>query len=133
MACVRCHKLEDEGGEVGPDLTGIGARQAREYLLESIVDPNRQIAQGFETVVLELTNGQLVSGIVKDEDAREIRLVTPEGKSVTVPKDKIEDRLRGKSAMPDDVPQFLSKREIRDLVEFLAGLKEPPAPKRGQR
>jgi quinoprotein glucose dehydrogenase len=123
VSCVRCHKLKGEGGEVGPDLTGVGSRQKREYLLESILDPNKDIAKGFETVVLSLTNGQFVTGIVKSEDTREVRLITAEGKLVTVPKSQIEDRQRGKSAMPDDVSKFLSKAELRDLVEFLASQK----------
>jgi quinoprotein glucose dehydrogenase len=129
VSCVRCHKLHGEGGDVGPDLTGIGARQKREYLLESIVAPNRQIAKGFETVVLALSNGQVVSGIVKQEDAREVWLMTAEGKLVTVKKDDIDERQTGKSAMPEDLIKLLTKAEVRDLVEFLARLKEgaPPA------
>jgi quinoprotein glucose dehydrogenase len=123
VSCVRCHRVKGEGGEVGPDLTGLGTRQNREYLLESIVDPNRQIAKGFETVVLELANGQVVSGIVKEENAKELRLMTAEGKLVTVPRAQIEERQTGKSAMPQDTIKLLTKSELRDLVEFLAGLK----------
>lgn len=129
VSCVRCHKAEGQGGDVGPELTGIGAKQKREYLLESLVAPNKQIAQGFETVVLTLANGTTVSGIVKAEDAKDVRLMTPEGKVVVVPRGKIDERARGKSAMPDDLVKHLSKRELRDLVEYLAGLKEPAAPK----
>jgi quinoprotein glucose dehydrogenase len=125
-ACARCHKLRGEGGDVGPELAGIGSKQTREYLLESIVDPNRQIAQGYETVVLVLKNGQTRSGIVKTESDREIRLITSEGQVVIVLKAEIDERLRGKSAMPEDLMKFLSKSELRDLVEFLAGLKEAP-------
>jgi quinoprotein glucose dehydrogenase len=121
--CLRCHKVNGEGGEVGPDLTGIGKRQNRDYLLESIVDPNRQIAKGFETVVVTLKSGISHTGIVKAEDAKELRLMTAEGKLVVIPKDKIDERQTGKSAMPDDVIKHLSKSELRDLVEFLAGLK----------
>jgi quinoprotein glucose dehydrogenase len=123
VSCVRCHKIKGEGGEVGPDLTGIGSKQKRDYLLEAIVDPNRQIAKGYETVVLELSNGQVVSGIVKEENARELRLMTAEGTLVTVPRGQIEERQAGKSAMPQDLIKSLSKAEVRDLVEFLAGLK----------
>lgn len=126
VACTRCHKIRGEGGDVGPELTGIGSKQTREYLLESIVEPNRQIAQGYETVVLVLKNGQTRSGIVKAESEREIRLITSEGQIVIVPKEEIDERLRGRSAMPDDVMKFLSKSELRDLLEFLAGLKQAP-------
>jgi quinoprotein glucose dehydrogenase len=124
VSCLRCHKVHGEGGEVGPDLTGIGAKQKRDYLLESIVDPNKQIAKGYESVILTLKNGRTVVGIVKAEDANEVRLMNAEGQTVVVPKKQIDDRQTGKSAMPEDIVKNLSKAEVRDLVEFLAGLKE---------
>jgi quinoprotein glucose dehydrogenase len=124
LSCVRCHKINGEGGEVGPDLTGVGSRQNREYLLESIVDPNKQITKGFETVVVTLKSGKSVVGVLKSEDARELRLMTAEGKPVVVPKAEIDERDSGKSAMPEDLIKHLSKAELRDLVEYLASLKE---------
>jgi quinoprotein glucose dehydrogenase len=124
VSCLRCHKVKGEGGDVGPELAGIGTRQKRDYLLESIVDPNKQIAKGYETVVLTLTSGQIKTGILKSEDAKAVRLMTPEGALVTVPKDEIEQRARGPSAMPEDLPRHLTRRELRDLIEFLASLKE---------
>jgi quinoprotein glucose dehydrogenase len=123
VACLRCHKVQGNGGEVGPDITGIGAKQTREYLLESIVDPNKQIAKGYETLVLTLTNGKTVVGIVKSEDEKEVKLITAEAKLITVPKRQIDERVAGKSAMPDDLHKLLSKKELRDLVEFLATVK----------
>jgi quinoprotein glucose dehydrogenase len=123
LACLRCHKVQGQGGEVGPDLTGIGAKQTREYLLESLVDPSRQIAKGYETVVLGLRNGTFVSGVLKAETADEIRLITPEAQTIVVPKKEVEERQTGKSAMPEDLIKHLSKTELRDLIEFLAGLK----------
>jgi quinoprotein glucose dehydrogenase len=123
VSCLRCHKIKGLGGEVGPDLTGIGIRQKRDYLLEAIVDPNKQIAKGFESVDITLTSGKLVSGIVKSEDALRVKLMTPEGALVTVAKADIDERNRGKSAMPEDLIKYLNKADLRDLVEFLAGLK----------
>jgi quinoprotein glucose dehydrogenase len=124
VSCLRCHKVQGQGGDVGPDLTGIGTRQKRDYLLESIVDPNRQIAKGFETVVLTLASGKYVTGIIKSEDSKKVRLITAEGTLVTVAKADIDERRRGKSAMPDDLIKHLSKADLRDLVEFLVSLKE---------
>jgi putative heme-binding domain-containing protein len=124
LSCLRCHKVNGEGGEVGPEMKGIGTRQKRDYLLESIVDPNKQIAKGYDSVLLVLNNGQTRAGVLKGEDAKEIRLMTAEGKLVTVAKDEVDERHPGKSAMPEDVIKKLSKSELRDLVEFLAGLKE---------
>lgn len=122
VQCVRCHKLNNRGGDVGPDLTGIGRRQKREYLLEALVAPNQQIAKGYETLVLTLTNGQTRVGILKWEDAQEVRLMTVEGQVISVPRAQVEERTRGKSAMPEDLLRFLSPRDVRDLVEFLASL-----------
>jgi quinoprotein glucose dehydrogenase len=123
VSCLRCHKVAGVGGEVGPDLTGIGTKQKRDYLLESIVDPNNQIAKGYESVVLVLIDGQTRSGILKSEDAKEVRLMTAEGRLIAVPKDQIDERQRGPSAMPADLAQKMSRAELRDLVEFLANLK----------
>jgi quinoprotein glucose dehydrogenase len=123
LSCVRCHKIKGEGGDVGPDLTGIAAKQPREYLLESIVDPNKQIAKGYETAVLLLKSGKVETGIVKSEDAKEVKLMNADGKLLTVAKDQIDERQTGKSAMPEDLVTKMSKRELRDLVEFLAGLR----------
>jgi quinoprotein glucose dehydrogenase len=120
-SCLRCHKINTRGGEVGPDLTHIAKDKNREYLLESLVIPNRKIAEGFESVVIATTDGQSMVGVLKGEDDRELRLMTSEGIPIVVPKNEIEERARGPSAMPEDVMKHLTKRELRDLVEFLAG------------
>lgn len=122
--CQRCHKLDGEGGEVGPMLNGIAAKQKRDYLLESIALPNKQIAKGFESVRLTLLNGKVIDGVLRGEDKDSIRVITSEGQLLTIKKGDIDERKTGKSAMPEDLAQKLSKAEIRDLVEFLAGLKE---------
>ncbi|WP_165221735.1 DUF7133 domain-containing protein [Aquisphaera insulae] len=126
--CLRCHKVALEGGhpfggEVGPDLSNVGGRQPRDYILESIVVPDRKIAEGFESVVLALADGKIVTGVLRGEDPKSIRVITPEGQALTVAKDDVEDRKRGPSPMPGDVITKLSKQELRDLVEFLSGLK----------
>jgi quinoprotein glucose dehydrogenase len=123
LSCVRCHKVGETGGDVGPVLSKIGGEKNREYLLESIVTPSKAIAKGFDTAVIVNDEGQIVSGIVKAEDDKELRLMTPEGKLLTIPKDTIEERSIGKSAMPEDLLKHLNKMELRDLVEFLSTLR----------
>ncbi len=124
VSCLRCHKIDGKGGEVGPDLTGIGEKKDREYVLRSIVQPNAEIAEGFETLVLALTDGQVVSGIARGEQEGSLRLMTPEGELKLIPEGDIEERARGASAMPEDLIQQLTPRELRDLVEFLSGTAE---------
>ena len=123
LSCRRCHKIDKSGGDVGPDLSRIGLDKTREYLLESVIDPNKQIAKGFETVILAMADGKIHAGIVKNDAEEELRLQLPDGRLITVKKSEIDERTVGKSGMPDDLVKKLTKFEIRDLVEFLSTLK----------
>lgn len=125
--CQRCHRLDNVGGDVGPQLNGIAAESGkdRRYLLESIAQPSAQIAKGFESVVLVLTDGRTVTGVLKSDDKKQVKIVTAEAKELDIPLDDIESRRTGPSAMPDDLHKKMTRRELRDVVEFLAGLKEP--------
>ncbi len=121
--CVRCHKVKGEGGEVGPELTGIAAKHPRPYLLESIVNPNAAIAQGFESVVVAKADGQVVAGVFKSEDDKTLKIMTAEAKLLEIPKAEIEERKRGASAMPEELHKKLTPSELRDVVEFLSSLR----------
>jgi len=123
VQCQRCHSLDGQGGDVGPPVNGVG-KQSREYLLEAIVLPNKAIAKGYESILITTLDNKTVTGVLKGEDEKEVRLITAEGKPVTVLKTDIEDRRATKSAMPDDLAPKLTKREMRDLIEFLSRLNE---------
>jgi quinoprotein glucose dehydrogenase len=71
-------------------------------------------------------DGVVVSGIVREETESELTLITPEGTLITIATDDIDDRSIGLSGMPADFPNYLSRREIRDLVAYLSTLREPP-------
>jgi quinoprotein glucose dehydrogenase len=122
-SCHQCHRIGDEGGTAGPPLTGIGARQKRDYLLESLLLPSRAIAAGYETVALLLESDAVETGRVVRESATELVLLGPDGKEKPISKDRIRKARRGMSAMPDDLSRLLTRRELRDLVEYLASLK----------
>ena len=123
VQCARCHAIKGQGGIVGPALDRISRQRSREQLLESIVFPNRAISPGYENVVITLRDGALHAGLIKGEDEKEVRLESPEAGPVRIAKLDVVSRQRGLSAMPDGLSEFLSRRELRDLVEFLASLK----------
>ena len=123
VQCLRCHAVKGEGGNAGPDLAGIGKKQTREYLLESILFPPKHIAQGWETVVVRVKNGDTFAGVLKSEDEKQIVLLDPEKGELRVDKALVTGRRGGQTAMPHDIATTLSKHDLRDLVEFLAGLK----------
>jgi len=122
-SCQRCHKVGTEGGDVGPDLTRVGTEKTRDYILESLVAPNAKIAQGFETTLITMKSGENRAGIVKSETADQLVLNSPEEGLVTIKKSEIQARDKGLSGMLDGLGQILTKRELRDLVEFLASQK----------
>ncbi|HZN36833.1 MAG TPA: HEAT repeat domain-containing protein, partial [Pirellulaceae bacterium] len=123
LSCVRCHKIGETGGDVGPELTRIAADKKRDYLLESLVAPSKTIAKNFESVVVLDIDGVQHTGIVKQEDGQKLTLMTPEGRLVTIAQDRIDGRKPGQSSMPEDLLKYVTKAELRDLVEFLATLK----------
>jgi quinoprotein glucose dehydrogenase len=123
VQCVRCHQVGDQGGQVGPPLTKVAEQKTREYLLEAIVAPNKTIAEGWGQVAVQLQSDEVEVGRVAKETPDWLMLVLPDGKQKAVPKAQIKARKAALSAMPEDIVKQLSKRDLRDLVAFLAGLK----------
>lgn len=125
LSCTRCHKAGKDGGRVGPNLAGIGATKTPDYLLESLVDPNKVIAEGFGTLIVVTEDGLQKQGVLQKETDAFVQLVDAEGKQFFVMKDEILDRTNGKSAMPEDLTKDLTPFELRDLIAFLQSLKTP--------
>jgi quinoprotein glucose dehydrogenase len=120
VACLRCHKLNGTGGEVGPDLAGVGSRLSREDLLESILLPNNKITRGYENLVITMKNGETHIGLLRAEDVENVIIDSPEDGRLKLPKAKIADLNLGLSAMPAEIASMLFKRDLRNLIEFLA-------------
>ncbi|MEZ4898283.1 MAG: HEAT repeat domain-containing protein [Saprospiraceae bacterium] len=120
--CVRCHAINGQGGEVGPDLTAIGSKLTREQILQALVDPSARIAPGYGVVTLTLADGQTVTGILMEESPKELVLKTNAAEPLEVEVSRITKRDNMPSSMPNQ-GLLLDKREIRNLVEFLVNLK----------
>ena len=122
-SCARCHKLGGQGGDTGPALDGVGSRRTRESILEAILYPNLHVVTNYETVILILKNGIGLSGMLKSEDATNLVVNTPDEGLMTVKKEDVQTRQRGVSPMPEGLGQILPKKDLRDLVEFVASTK----------
>ena len=68
--CLRCHKVKGQGGDAGPDISGIAAKKEREYILESIILPNAKIAESFQMMLFTMKDGSLHAGLIKKRDQR---------------------------------------------------------------
>ena len=122
LACVRCHKVDEQGGAVGPELSHVGGEKTRRYLLTSLLAPSLDVDPRFATWEVETAEGQVVTGLkIADGDA--IELLQADGRKLAFSRDEIESlRMIRRSAMPDGLAEKLTRRELRDLVAFLASL-----------
>jgi quinoprotein glucose dehydrogenase len=125
LACRRCHSVKPNETLVGPNLSNVGAQRKSAEILESIISPNAKICEGFESTVLELDSGKVVVGIVRHEDRTKIELVDANAKTIVIDAASVENRVKGKSAMPENLMQQMSRRELRDIVAFLSQLHNP--------
>jgi quinoprotein glucose dehydrogenase len=119
--CIRCHRLGNEGGEIGPNLTALIQRAQRIAILESIVEPSLSIVAGFTNLLVKLKDGREITGIVSAESTDLMTITSAtDGKKTTFRTSDIAEETGLPSAMPPAFGAILGKRAIRDLVEFLA-------------
>jgi len=124
-SCVRCHRIQGQGGEVGPDLAGIGTKYGRPSLIESVLYPSKQIAEGYAQTQVRLQDGRVLAGLVRSETAEELVLVDSEAKVNRLKKADIDARrLSDRSLMPDGVAAALSLQDFADLIAFLESLQD---------
>ena len=119
--CIRCHAYDDMGGVAGPRLNGIANKISRRELLESMIDPGKRLAPGFGIVTLELDNGKTLSGILSGETDSRLTLKIGNQPDTVLLKTDVVNRTNAPSSMPD-MKQLMTRREIRDVVSFLATL-----------
>jgi putative heme-binding domain-containing protein len=110
------------GGNAGPRLNGIATRLSRQQILESLINPSARIAPGFGIVTLELKSGKTMSGVLVEETNTSLTM-KGEKQNEVISKDQVVKRTNAASSMPE-MKFILSKKEIRDVVSFLSGLKE---------
>lgn len=125
LGCVACHAIGGVGGKLGPDLTSIGASAPLDYLVESILFPERKIKEGYHAVNLATKDGLDLSGVIVRENEREVVLRNAANQDVTVSKTNIEQRSQGGSLMPAGLLAHLPLAEQLDLYRFLSALGKP--------
>ena len=123
-ACYSCHAIGYRGGNVGPDLTRIGAVRADRDLLEAIVFPSASFVRSFEPVAVATNDGKVFNGLLRGETADELILATGVNQEARISRRDIEEmRPSTVSVMPAGLDQQLSPQELADLVAFLKACK----------
>ncbi len=126
--CAKCHTLFDDGGKIGPDLTG-SQRINPEYVLTKVLDPSAVVAKDFQMMIFTLNDGRVVNGIVKQETDKVVTVQT-QNELVRLAKTDIDNRKQSaQSMMPEGQLAPMTDVEVRDLIAYLAGPDQAPLPK----
>jgi putative heme-binding domain-containing protein len=126
LACVACHAIAGAGGNVGPDLLSLGTSAPADYIAESVLLPEKKQKEGYASLQVLTTSGDVVSGVV-------VRALSDGGvvlrdaarDEIAIPKAKIEARKPIGSVMPSGLADLLTEEEFVDLVRFLTELGKP--------
>jgi putative heme-binding domain-containing protein len=121
--CFACHRFDNQGGAVGPDLTALSGRFSTRDLLESIVDPNKVISDQYAAVTIVTVDGKSVTGRIVNLNGKSYSIRTdmldPDGQT-KVERDQIDEMFPSKiSMMPAGLLDTLNETEILDLMAYL--------------
>jgi uncharacterized repeat protein (TIGR03806 family) len=122
IGCIQCHKIGDDGGSVGPNLTDVGSRLKPQELLEAIVEPSSQIADAFATWLVQTADGQVHQGQIEHEDTETLtlRAASAVDRPTVIAIADIEARRKSPTSnMPAGSINVLERAEILDLVAYL--------------
>ncbi len=126
--CAKCHTLFDDGGKIGPDLTG-SQRANPEYVLTKVLDPSAVVAKDYQMTVFNLSDGRVVNGLVKEDNGK-VATVQTQNEVLRLSQSEIDSRKSSaQSMMPDGQLAMMSDAEVRDLIAYLAGPDQAPLPK----
>jgi len=124
LQCLKCHTSRGLGGKIGPDLSAIGTKASRENLFESILFPNKAIADQFLTWVVNTKSGLVVTGLIVEETPEFITVRDANGKDTRLDKRDVETRTKSpNSMMPSDLLAYMTEEDLIDIVEYLLTLK----------
>ena len=117
--CANCHRVKQLGHHVGPELTAQSHRSV-EDLLSHILDPNMAINPNYVTCVVETIDGEVLQGLLANEDVNGVTLVQAENRRTTIPRQQIDQMQTLKtSLMPEGLEKQLSPSDLRSLISFL--------------
>jgi putative heme-binding domain-containing protein len=122
MNCLKCHAIAGAGGQVGPDMTSIGASAQPDYLIESLLLPNAKIKEGYNSLIVTTLDGKIHTGVKLRESKEQLILRDAEDREITLAKQNIDEIKNGLSLMPQGLTDSLTRQEFVDLARFLSEL-----------
>jgi putative heme-binding domain-containing protein len=123
VSCAKCHTIDGEGGRVGPPLDHLAGRRAPEFIMESILQPSKDIDPQYEAVQVVTKKGVAIVGLRVNESNFSIQLREENGRFHSFDKRDLDEvNVLKKSLMPENIAEQLSVKELHDLFAFLMTL-----------
>ena len=117
--CAGCHRIDDQGFAVGPDISDLRT-QSPEQLLLAILDPNAAIDANYYRYLVLTDDGQVIVGLLEDSNQQSVTLRLQDDVRRTIPRSQLEQlRATGVSMMPEGFENQLSPEAMRDLIGYL--------------
>jgi putative heme-binding domain-containing protein len=125
LACVTCHAVKGTGGTIGPDLGALGTAQPISFIIGAILDPQKEVKEGYIATSLSTRDGDEFQGYIIRESETEIVLNDIlQRTNITLRKDNIQHRRQSGSVMPAGLVDQLARQEFIDLIAYLSHLGE---------
>jgi putative heme-binding domain-containing protein len=126
LGCVACHAVNGQGGNIGPDLSALGTAQPMDFIIGAILDPQKEIKEGYVSTSVLTKGGDELQGYQVRETRDELVLRDVlQNKEVRLRRDTIKEKKQNGSVMPAGLVDPLTRTEFRDLVRFLSELGKP--------
>ncbi len=122
LACIGCHRIGDEGGNIGPSLDSIGSGQPVDFIIGAVLQPQKEIKEGYEAMEVTTKDGRVIAGYRVSDDGNLVIRDIATGGQTRLSREEIASRKLTGSLMPSGLVDRLSREELRDLFRYLSVL-----------
>ena len=122
LACLQCHAIGGAGGQVGPDMVSLGASAPVDYIIDSVLLPNKAVKEGFGSVIVKTKDGDEITGIKIKQTDKELVLRDLTHDALVIPLANVKSQRDGGSIMPAGLTDAITHAELVDLIRFLSEL-----------
>ena len=113
VGCIKCHTVDGQGGNVGPNLSDVAIKYPREHLIEDVLYPSKQIESGYQQTIIKTKDGDVQAGVVRQETDEEVTLYDSTARKIVIRKADIAQRkISNLSVMPEGLQAGLTHEQF---------------------
>ena len=127
--CSECHRVDGEGGFWGPPLDTIAARKKADEIRMDVLEPGKEVAEGYRKVIVATKAGDVLEGLLKNQDTFSVQVLMRDGSFSLLSREDIREiSISPDSPMPAEYDKRFDSEELQDLLAFLDGQRDPFVP-----